>query len=298
MGIDQFYTKPAIAKKCHEFMLAKLVRINIKNPFFVEPSAGSGNFFNLLSPKKRIGIDIEPRGEDIRKQDFLNWRYDGKEKSNIVVIGNPPFGKRAKLAIKFFNKSAEFAHTIGFIVPVQFKKYSVHSKLNLEFKLIAEKFLPKNSFVTEEGNDFDVNCVFQIWTKKNTRIGNKRIVSAPLIKHPDFEIYQYNNTKEALKVFQYDFDFAVPRQGYEDYARREFNTRCLEKNKQWALFKAHDEKTKRNLIKLDFAKLAQKNTIVPGFGKADVVEEYIKTYENYAWHFRRHNKTQGGLFAS
>ncbi|MBI2446608.1 MAG: SAM-dependent methyltransferase [Parcubacteria group bacterium] len=279
-------------------MLEKFERLDVRNPFFVEPSAGSGSFLNLLNPKKRLGLDIEPRGKNIRKQNFLEWQYDGRGKNNVVIIGNPPFGRRAKLAIKFFNKSAEFAHTIGFIVPVQFKKYSVHSKLDSSFKLIAEKFLPENSFVTENGNDFDVNCVFQIWTKKDTMLRNKRILSAPPIKHPNFEIYQYNNTKEALKVFQHGFDFAVPRQGYEDYTRREFNAQRLEKNKQWVLFKARDEETKKNLIKLDFTKLAQKNTVVPGFGKADVVEEYIKKYENYAEYFRRYNKAQGGLFAS
>ncbi len=298
MKLDQFYTKPVIARKFHKFMLEKLGRLGIGNPFFIEPSAGSGSFLNLLNPKKRLGLDIEPSGENIIKQDFLKWQYNGREKSNVVVIGNPPFGRRARLAIDFFNKSAEFAHTIGFIVPVQFRKYSVHSKLNLDFKLIAEKLLPKNSFITKDGDDFDVNCVFQIWTKQNTTLRNKRILLAPPIRHSNFEIYQYNNTEGALKVFQYDFDFAVPRQGYEDYTRREFNAQHLEKNKQWALFKARDKETKENLLKLDFAKLAQKNTIVPGFGKADVVEEYIRTYENYAWHFRRHNKTQSGLFAS
>lgn len=298
MRLDKFYTKPTIAKKCYEFMLLKLLRLNVKNPLFIEPSAGSGNFFNLLDSKKRIGIDIEPKGKNIRKQDFLKWQCDSKEKNNIVVIGNPPFGKRSKLAIEFFNKSAEFAHTIGFIVPVQFRKYSVHSKLNNSFKLIAEKFIPNDSFITEDGDDFNVNCVFQIWTKKDTTIRNKRLLSSPPIKHPDFEIYQYNNTKEALKVFQYNFDFAVPRQGYEDYTRKEFNVQHLEKNKQWALFKAFDEETKKNLLKLDFAKLAKKNTVVPGFGKADVVEEYMKTYEKYDWYFRGHNKTQSRLFAS
>lgn len=298
MELNQFYTKSAIAQKCHEFMLAKLAQLNVRNPFFVEPSAGSGSFFNLLNSKKRLGLDIEPRGKKIRKQNFLKWQYNGKEKSNIVVIGNPPFGQRAKLAIEFFNKSTGFAHTIGFIVPIQFRKYSVHSKLNPNFKLIAEKFLPKNSFVDTNGEDFHVNCVFQIWTKKDTALRNKRLLTAPPIKHPDFEMHQYNNTRAALKVFQYDFDFAVPRQGFEDYTRKEFDVRCLERNKQWALFKAHNEKTITNLLKLDFAKLAKKNTVVPGFGKADVVEEYVRRYGDYDQHFRRYNKTQGGLFAS
>lgn len=278
MKLDQFYTKLAVAEKCYEFFISKLSVIDmpLRDTYFVEPSAGSGNFFNLLNPKKRIGLDIDPRGTGIKKQDFLKCNFDRKGQKNVAVIGNPPFGHRARLAVDFFNKSAEFADVIGFVVPVQFRKYSVHTKLNKNYKLIAEKILPKNSFITESGEDFDVNCVFQVWTRRDTKLPDKRIRKPPPINHPDFAIYQYNNTKQALRVFRYDFDFAVPRQGYENYRRREVDVQRLERNKQWALFKAYDEETKAKLINMDFEKLAAKNTVIPGFGKADVVEEYSK----------------------
>ena len=103
---------------------------------------------------------------------------------------------------------------------------------------------------------------------------NLRLVQPPTINHNDFEMWQYNNTKEALKVFKNKFDFAVPRQGYNDYKRRETSPDDCEKTKQWILFKARDRNTLNRLKGIDFTELSQNNTITPGFGKADVVKEY------------------------
>jgi len=52
------------------------------------------------------GYDIEPHlNNEIIKADFLKLKpvYDSKN----IIIGNPPFGKRSKLAIDFINKSFE-----------------------------------------------------------------------------------------------------------------------------------------------------------------------------------------------
>ncbi len=282
MKLDQFYTKPEVALEYYYTLLNhfKKLGLDFKTTYFVEPSAGSGSFLEVIKSKNKIGLDIDPKHKDVLKQDFLVWSGPERSREHVVVIGNPPFGRRAKLAIDFFNKSAEFASTIGFILPVQFRKYSTHSKLDERFKLVIDKPLLKNSFLTEDGKDFDVNCIFQVWTELKTKLPNKRILKSPPIKHPDFEIYQYNNTPEALKVFSYDFDFAVPRQGYEDYKRKEFDPSRLERHKQWVLFKARSEEAKNRLLEIDFEKLSRKNTVVPGFGKADVVEEYNKKYGN------------------
>ena len=51
-------------------------------------------------------------------------------------LGNPPFGKNCSLAIKFFNKAAEFADLIAFIIPRTFKRISIQNKLNLNFSFI------------------------------------------------------------------------------------------------------------------------------------------------------------------
>lgn len=268
----QYYTKPNIANWC----LKKLVKVLpfVSEKHFIEPSAGDGAFYSILPKNRRIGIDIEPKAKGIKKANFLKWQPPLKDKERYIIIGNPPFGKRSKLAVDFFNHSAKMANTIAFIVPRQFQKYSVHSKLNDNFKLIKDYKLGENSFYTSTKKDFSVRCVFQIWTINDTKYRNLRILTPPPITHPDFNIFQYNNTPEALKVFNEDWDFAVPRQGYEDYKRREVESRNCEKNKQWIMFKAKNRQIFKRLWDLNFEKLSRKNTMIYGFGKADVVMEY------------------------
>lgn len=279
--LDQFYTKKNVAEECYGFLSATLPKLglNSRRAFFVEPSAGTGSFFNLVKSKRKIGLDIDPKGKGIVKQNFFTWRGPDQPRSKVVTFGNPPFGRRSRLAIQFFNKASEFSDTIAFIVPVQFRKYSVRSKLVKDYKLVAEKLLGTDAFYTLGAKDFHANCVFQIWTKRPTSMKNLRVLSAPPIEHPNFKMYQYNNTKEALKVFRYPFDFGVPRQGYENYRRRERDARKMERHKQWALFKAANRKILKRLWRMDFERIAKtRNTTIPGFGKADVVDEYMRLY--------------------
>ena len=279
--LDQFYTKHSVAKKCYAFLRITLPKLGLKTRqvFFIEPSAGTGSFFNLVKNKRKIGLDIDPRGSGIIKQDFFTWRGPNRPRGSVVTFGNPPFGRRSRLAVNFFNRASEFSDTIAFIVPVQFRKFSVHSKLAKDYKLVAEKLLGPDAFYSTDGKDFHANCVFQVWTKRPTHLSNLRLLSAPPIEHPEFKIYQYNNTKQADKVFRYPFDFGVPRQGYENYRRRERDARKMERHKQWALFKAVNRKILIRLMSLDFERLAKtRNTTIPGFGKADVVDEYVRRY--------------------
>lgn len=282
---DQFYTKPNVAKYCFEKFqkVTKNIGVDLRKYTFIEPSAGCGCFYQILPKNRRIGIDIEPKkllgieNKGIIKSDYFDW-YPKNTKEKYIVIGNPPFGKRSNIAVDFFNHSAEITNTIAFILPRQFRKYSVHSKLNNNFKLIKDYELNENSFYTPDEKDFKIRCIFQIWTTNNTKYKNLRILTPPPIKHPDFNMFQYNNTPEALKVFNEDWDFAVPRQGYEDYKRRELKSKKCEKNKQWIMFKAKNKKILKRLWNLDFENLSRKNTTIYGFGKADVVMEYNRHY--------------------
>jgi len=276
MKLDQYYTKSSIAGWCLDKLLADLPSVADKH--FIEPSAGNGSFYFILPRYRRIGLDIQPMALDIKQENFLKWQPLHNNKNKYVIIGNPPFGHRSNLAVDFFNHSAEIAGTIAFIVPRQFQKYSVHSRLDLDFKLIKDYELAENSFYTPDGKDFSVRCDFQIWTRNDTKYNNLRLLTPPPTTHPDFNMYQYNNTPQALKVFHEDWDFAVPRQGYEDYSRRETKAERCERNKQWIMFKATTHQIVKRLWNFDFANLARKNTMIYGFGKADVVMEYNRLY--------------------
>ena len=178
---DQFYTKKDIAIK----YINKLKEYYDLESFdtILEPSAGTGNFYLNLPENKRIGLDIDPKHEEIIYQDYLQYNHNNIGK--CLVIGNPPFGIGSSLAIKFFNKSAEFAEVIAFIVPRTFRKINIHNKLNLNFHLVYEDILPLNPCCFEP--KMNAKCVFQIWEKRN----NKRDIFKFKHTHKDFEFLKY-----------------------------------------------------------------------------------------------------------
>ena len=276
--LDQFYTKQEVALELCKILKEKL---NLNKYTFLEPSAGFGSFVNALrktfKEPKIEAIDLDPKSFDIKQQDFFS--YTPKEQK-IITIGNPPFGKRATLAIKFFNYASKFSDYIAFIVPLQFEKWSVQKNLNKDFKLIFSQILEPNSFIFS-GKDCSIRCCFQIWTRCSSDV-DLRLKKAPPTTHKSFEMWQYNNTIGARKYFdkqRYKWDFAVVRQGFYDYNHIILQENELNPKIQYIFFKAYDDKTIVNLKSLDFESLSRKNTTIPGFGKADVVAEYKKMFD-------------------
>lgn len=273
--LDQFFTQDHVVVKCLDsldMVLKDYVSLQTKDLTMVEPSAGDGAFYKpMLERYANVkGYDLEPRCVGVEQADFLTTDVQGD-----VYVGNPPFGKRSKLAIDFVNRAALNASVIAFIIPVQFRKWSVQSRIDPNLTLISDELLPEDAFRVD-GKPYAVRCCFQIWVRKGlTDAQDIRLKAAPIITHPDFEMYQYNNTPAALKTFDNEFDFAVPRQGYQDYTRRETDKDKCEKTKQWIMFKAKDKKVLNKLRGLDFASLAKRNTTILGFGKADVISMYM-----------------------
>lgn len=177
--IDKFYTSPIIANKCIEFIKKK---INIqKDDICIEPSAGNGSFINGIKSlcKNYKFYDLEPENDEIIKQDYLDFDFEKITKKltcKIHIIGNPPFGRQSSMAIKFIKKSCKFCDSISFILPKSFKKDSLKKYFPLNFHLIYEYDLPKNSFVIDK-KEYNVPCVFQIWIKKDVnRIIPKKLI--------------------------------------------------------------------------------------------------------------------------
>jgi len=158
---DQFYTHENVAKMCIN-LITKLVP-HTSSYLWVEPSAGNGAFLhNIPSSYEKIGLDLDPKAPTIVKQDYLKWIPPHNK--NIIVFGNPPFGRQSSLAKAFIIKSCEFADTIAFILPKSFIKPSMYNAFDLKFHLLHSVELEKNSFVIN-GSNYDVPCVFQIWNK-------------------------------------------------------------------------------------------------------------------------------------
>lgn len=156
--LDQYYTKCDVAKYFSDIILE---RYDHAETLFVEPSAGTGSFSKCI--EGIISYDIDPKFETCIKQDFLKVDYLS---TNTVVIGNPPFGKNANLALKFMNKAMSFdVEAVCFILPRTFEKVLFENKIDLRYSCVYKEPVPKNSFILD-GKEYDVPCVFQIWEKR------------------------------------------------------------------------------------------------------------------------------------
>ena len=279
MGLDKFYTQREVAMSCFNFLNNKITLSD--DVVFLEPSAGAGVFLEFLS--QYIALDVAPEGENINKQDFLKYQT---EKTDFITIGNPPFGSRSKLAIDFFNKAAEISEVIAFIVPVSFMKWNVQKNLSNNFCLVDFMYLEPESF-TDKGKPYSVRTVFQIWVKKNSQYDNGidlRLKKQPSISHPDFSIWQYNATPEAVKFIDEDWEIATYRQGRYDFnkifTRADYDSikeqMTGERKKQFFFIKPLTEEARNIILSMDFNALAARNTATPGFGKGDFVSYYTE----------------------
>ena len=277
--LDKFYTQTHVSKQCFDYLQSCLSIP--EDTVYLEPSAGDGAFLDFLP--NYVALDIEPEDERIEKQNYLTYETD---KTDFITIGNPPFGNRSKMAINFFNKAATMSDVIAFIVPVSFMKWSVQKNLNHNFALHSYIYLKPESF-SSNGEPYSVRTVFQIWVKKNSQydIGiNLRLTKQPPISHPDFEIWQYNATPEAIKVVEENWKYATYRQGYHDYNHifhrgdydyiKEKMTGA--KKQQFFFINPLNEEAERIILKMDFNALAERNTATPGFGKGDFVSYYME----------------------
>lgn len=277
MALDKFYTQPEKAKECYEFLL-KTLTIDDEAEY-LEPSAGNGSFLEFLP--NYVALDIKPEDDRITEQDFLKYE---NSKTDFVTIGNPPFGNRSDLAVKFFNKAATMSEVIAFIVPVSFMKWNVQKQLDNSFSLVDYFYLPFNSFL-DEGKEFGVRTIFQVWVKKDSKYDtgvNLRLTRQPPISHEDFLIWQYNATEQAVKTVEEDWKYATYRQGYHDYNEVfERDSYDFIKDKmtgarkqQFFFIKPLTDEAEEIVKKMDFNSLAERNISTPGFGKGDFVSYY------------------------
>jgi len=162
---DQFFTNSETAKLCYEIFNNKLIElgVDLKEYTYIEPSAGNGSFYNLFPEDRRIGVDIESKIDDIIKHDYLTWLPDLNKK--YLVVGNPPFGLRSNLALRFLNHS-NYADFVGFILPQIFEsdgKGATKSRVNGLNLIHTVKVNPY--FIFPDGKEVKVNVIFQIWSK-------------------------------------------------------------------------------------------------------------------------------------
>ena len=166
LDLDQYYTSYDDMEYCVNKAWDVIKDLEYGVSEFLEPSAGEGVFSNYLATSGLdvIAIDIEPKGEDIIKADFLT--YDLEYKEGRFIIGNPPYGARLNLAQKFYKRAIELGDYIAFILPI--------SQLNntqflYEFDLVHSEDLGKLVF----SNKKKVHCCLNVYVRPKNGLNKK-----------------------------------------------------------------------------------------------------------------------------
>jgi len=193
---DQFFTPPDTAAHCLKRIAEHIDTLSVAT--WVEPSAGDGVFVRALHATATatcIAMDIEPRSEGILKQEFLSWRPPPEEvvTGPVVVFGNPPFGNRGNLALRFINHSFTFADHVAFILPPLFDSdgKGVPCTRVQGGRLIHSETL-RTQFVYPDDKKIKINCIFQIWTRHDT-------TSSPLIHNNKNK--NKNNSNDSFHIY-------------------------------------------------------------------------------------------------
>lgn len=279
--LDKFYTLSETSSRLIDIS-GEVLGLDLKTSPTLEPSAGSGSFSSQLS--NCVAYDLLPESSGIIQQDFLQ-DFIIPNVEQRVTIGNPPFGKKGKLAIEFLNKCGKLSKAVCFILPSTFRRWSVQNKVDKSLRLIYDEDLPLDSFEFN-GKPYSLNCIFQIWTREMCPDREDlRISEKPAISHPDITLWQYNGTDAAKKYLYEDWDVATYRQGYKDYSKvftREDDfdevKDIVENTKIQLMFIQFNADRAVDIFfnKMDLEALAKKNLSTPGFGKADFIAEYGK----------------------
>lgn len=266
-GLDKFYTIPSVVDKC-VLSLLSLYKWNSWD-LIVEPSAGNGMFYNKIPSLTKVGLDILPEHKDIIKQDFFTYIPEETFR-NILVIGNPPFGKNSSLAVKFFNHSAEWANVIAFIVPRTFRRISIQNKLNLSFTLLLDEDIPLKPCSFDP--PMTVKCCWQIWSRTQY---DRNVIKLP-VTHPHWEFLRMGPLDDnGQPTPPLNADFAIRAYGGKCGEIRKEGLQLL-RPKSWHWIKSNidiDVLTS-NFSKLDYSNsmnTARQNSI----GRAELVALYM-----------------------
>lgn len=262
--LEQFFTPIDTAQQCVELVrdLIDLTHVEL----YVEPSAGDGVFFELLPPGQRVGIDIEPRHPEIVRSDFFDWRCE-LPPERVLIIGNPPFGQRGALAMKFLNYALTLADTVAFIVPRSFQKFTFLNRVSTTHELVAMQPLVV-PYRTDKGTTV-VNTVFQVW--------RRGVEPRPLIErsthHVDFDMRHAHlsriSDEERYELVQWA-DFAIAQVG-ANFSPKDVSD--VRKGSHWFI-KSRSPEVREIFEEANYDFLAGHNVAHTSLAKADIVAAY------------------------
>lgn len=167
---DKFYTDPQVAKQCIDTL-----DLN-QYDLIIEPSAGSWAFSRHLPRDKTISFDLFPDESwpETRQQDFLQLDLMGlittKDAHNVLIIGNPPYGRLSSLAMKFVQKSCinvdnilfNVKTTVAFVLSETFAKNSYRVRVPTTHTMTQHVHLG-SPFTVDDEPYTALNCGWFVW---------------------------------------------------------------------------------------------------------------------------------------
>lgn len=195
--LDKFYTPIATAERCVELML-NIITNRLFVTEYLEPSAGCGNFSNLI--KGSVAYDIKPEAEGIIEADFL--KLDLPYKEGRLIFGNPPFGDRNNLARSFYKKAIRIADAIAFILPI--------SQLNNRDSLYEFDLIESIDLGVLEYSGMKIHCCFNIFVRPKDKLNERPNLKVDGIKIYGDDHYRGERQKDYAEI---KYDFCIFRRG-------------------------------------------------------------------------------------
>lgn len=261
---ERYFTPPDLAQRCVDLLAARFPLADFD--LVVEPSAGEGAFFERLPPRTRVGLDLDPGHPDLLRADFLTWRPEPTPQ-RVLTIGNPPFGQRGALAVRFLAHACSYSDVVAFILPRSFNKYTFRNRVPRPFHLIDS--LECDSFLDPDGRSVEVRAVFQVWERRE----ELREIVAMADSHPDFAMrhaHLSRLTAAELTRLRRDHEFTIPQVG-ASFAPRDVET--VVAGSHWFI-RPHVPGVRERFERLDFSFLDGMNTAHTSLSKRDIVAAY------------------------
>lgn len=194
--LDKYYTPKNVVDLC----INKVKDLGVCFSEVIEPSAGNGAFLESLNNNfhcPKFFYDIKPEHSDIVEQDFL--KLDLQYKKDRLIVGNPPFGSRNSLIIKFFKKSIELGDYIAFILPV--------SQLNNVKQLYEFDLVESFDLGFQEYSGVKLHCCFNIYKRPTNGLNKKP--KPPVIENLEVIEYRRDKTDSYRKKIKDGYFYSI-----------------------------------------------------------------------------------------
>ncbi len=257
---EQFFTQVGTAKTISDYIKRLPLWANVHH--IIEPSAGDGAWLVHLPVTE--AYDIDPQHPDVVEANYLETTIPYRE--GTLFVGNPPFGRRGSLAMKFVNKAADEADWIAFILPASFGKRSLQNSVHPNLHLIHQTNLFDEKFRIHNGNK-KIRCVFQIWERRDS-------IREQIKRKFTTEDFQFTTPDKA--------HFAYVTHGHSHGKIKETNLQNLTTTTH-SFIKVTEgldvEEVKQRLQNIDYRRWSQFSTNQPVISRAEIVELYEEEWE-------------------